>query len=101
MSGAGRGAVSQAEDTVELVKRVTAAALKAVAAQGEVSVTFTSGGAQGAVQVAEKTARLPAPPRRLPAGGMTRLRGCADALALRLRLLQMFEPLDLSQSLQT
>ena len=85
MSGAGRGAVSQAEDTVELVKRVTAAALKAVAAQGEVSVTFTSGGAQGAVQVAEKTARLPAPPRRLPAGGMTRLRGTADALALRLR----------------
>jgi len=85
VSGAGRGAVSQAEDTVELVKRVTAAALKAVAAQGEVSVTFTSGGAQGAVQVAEKTARLPAPPRRLPAGGMTRLRGTADALALRLR----------------
>ena len=85
MSGAGRGAVSQAEDTVELVKRVTAAALKAVAAQGEVSVTFTSQGTQGAVQVAEKTARLPAPPRRLPAGGMTRLRGTADALALRLR----------------
>ena len=85
MSGAGRGAVSQPEDTVEVVKRVTAAALKAVAAQGEVSVTFTSGGAQGAVQVAEKTARLPAPPRRLPAGGMTRLRGTADALALRLR----------------
>jgi cobaltochelatase CobT len=77
--------VSQAEDTVELVKRVTAAALKAVAAQGEVSVTFTSRGAQGAVQVAEKTARLPPPPRRLPAGGMTRLRGTADALALRLR----------------
>ncbi|MFQ5618352.1 MAG: cobaltochelatase subunit CobT [Rhodospirillales bacterium] len=77
--------MSQAEDIVELVKRVTAAALKAVAAQGEVSVTFTSHGAQGAVQVAEKTARLPAPPRRLPAGGMTRLRGSADALALRLR----------------
>ena len=85
MSGAGRGAVSQAEDTVELVKRVTAAALKAVAAQDEVSVTFTSRAPQGAVQVAEKTARLPAPPRRLPAGGMTRLRGTADALALRLR----------------
>ncbi len=85
MSGAGRDAVSQPEDTVELVKRVTAAALKAVAAQGEVSVTFTSPGTQGAVQVAEKTARLPAPPRRLPAGGMTRLRGTADALALRLR----------------
>ena len=84
MSGAGRDAVSQPEDTVELVKRVTAAALKAVAAQGEVSVTFTSRGDQGAVQVAEKTARLPAPPRRLPAGGMTRLRGTADALALRL-----------------
>ncbi len=77
--------MSQAEDTVELVKRVTAAALKAVAAQDEVSVTFTSRSAQGAVQVAEKTARLPAPPRRLPAGGMTRLRGTADALALRLR----------------
>ena len=76
--------MSQPEDTVELVKRVTAAALKAVAAQGEVSVTFTSRGDQGAVQVAEKTARLPAPPRRLPAGGMTRLRGTADALALRL-----------------
>ena len=77
--------MSQAEDTVELVKRVTAAALKAVAAQDEVSVTFTSRAPQGAVQVAEKTARLPAPPRRLPAGGMTRLRGTADALALRLR----------------
>ena len=61
MSGAGRGAVSQAEDTLELVKRVTAAALKAVAAQGEVSVTFTSRAPQGAVQVAEKTARLPVP----------------------------------------
>ncbi len=85
MSGAGRGTVSQAEDTVELVKRVTAAALKAVAAQGEVSVTFTSRTPQGAVRVAEKTARLPVPPRRLPAGGMTRLRGTADALALRLR----------------
>ncbi len=77
--------MSQAENTSELVKRVTAAALKAVAAQGEVSVTFTSRGTQGAARVTEKTVRLPAPPRRLPAGGMTRLRGVADGLALRLR----------------
>ena len=68
------------EDAHELVKRVTAAALKAVAKR-EVTVTF----AHGAPSVSPEEARLPTPSRQVSPGEFNQLRGAADALALRLR----------------
>jgi cobaltochelatase CobT len=65
----------------EEFKRATAAALRAMAENGEVQVAFQPGpsGLTG------KRARLPLPTRALPPGEMVRLRGIADSLALRLR----------------
>ncbi len=68
-------------ETSELVKRVTEATLKALSGKREVSVVF----AQGAGGLVGDTVRLPTPPRQVDGAGITRLRGTADALALRLR----------------
>jgi len=63
-------------------KKATAGALRAMAHAGaEVSVAFQPGPSG----LAGKRARLPLPTRALPAGEMARLRGAADAIALRLR----------------
>ncbi|MFQ5766260.1 MAG: cobaltochelatase subunit CobT, partial [Rhodospirillales bacterium] len=69
------------ESTPDLIKRVTAAALKALARRGEVTVQFGRGGAS----VGEETVHLPAPAPQVNRAAMTKLRGVADALALRLR----------------
>ncbi len=69
------------EGRTEDFKRATAGALRAVARERDVQGTFQAGNARGS----GKRARLPLPTRALPPGEMSRLRGAADALALRLR----------------
>ncbi|WP_142848897.1 cobaltochelatase subunit CobT [Telmatospirillum sp. J64-1] len=65
----------------ETVKRATASALRALSGKAEVEVAFVAGppGGHG------KEARLPAPPRDMRPDELVRLRGAADALALRMR----------------
>ena len=73
----GRNDNSRTED----FKRATAGALRAIAQEPEVQVAFQP----GPTGLAGKRARLPAPTRQLPPAEMARLRGAADAIALRLR----------------
>jgi cobaltochelatase CobT len=65
----------------EEFKRATASALRAMAQVSDVQVAYQPGpsGLSG------KRARLPSPSRALPPAEMAKLRGAADALALRLR----------------
>ena len=65
----------------EAFKRATAGAVRAIAGQPEVEVAFQAGPAS----IAGPRARLPSPTRGLPPAEVTRLRGAADAVALRLR----------------
>jgi cobaltochelatase CobT len=65
----------------EEFKRATAGAVRALAQSGDVQVAFQPGPSG----LAGKRARLPVPSRALPEPEMTRLRGTADSLALRLR----------------
>ncbi len=65
----------------EEFKRATAGALRAIAQTDEVQVAFQPGPAG----LSGKRARLPLPSRSLPPAEMARLRGAADALALKLR----------------
>ena len=69
------------EETNELVKRVTAASLKAIAAEPELNVTF----APGQASATSEQAVLPTPIGKLDEAALTKLRGVADSLALRLR----------------
>ena len=62
-------------------KKATAGALRAVAGVTDVQVAYQPGPAG----VAGKRARLPMPTRALPPAEIARLRGAADAVALRLR----------------
>jgi len=62
-------------------KRATAGALRAIAQQPDIQVTFQP----GAAGVQGKRARLPLPTRALPPAEVAKLRGAADAAALRLR----------------
>ena len=71
----------KAEGRTEDFKRATAGALRAIARERDVQVTFQA----GKEAVAGKRARLPLPTRALPATEIARLRGAADSLALRLR----------------
>ena len=73
--------MAPAENAPDLVKRVTAAALKALSGRQEVSVQFGHGGAS----VSEETVLLPAPAPQVNMAAMTKLRGVSDSLALRLR----------------
>ena len=73
--------MAPSESTPDLVKRVTAAALKAVAGDGEVTVTFGHTGAS----LNDKSANLPAPTPQVNLAAMAKLRGVSDALALRVR----------------
>ncbi len=73
--------MSQSEQPVDLVKRVTAAALKAIAADREIEVAYSHGGAS----ITEGSVQLPAPATQINMAAMTKLRGVADTLALRLR----------------
>ena len=68
------------EQPSELLKRATAATLKALSGDPETEVTF----AQGSAGVSGDTAHLPVPPHQITAEGIARYRGTADALATRL-----------------
>ena len=65
----------------EEFKRATAGALRAMAGEPEVQVAFQP----GPTGLAGKRARLPLPTRALPPAEMAKLRGAADAIALRIR----------------
>lgn len=71
----------QEEAPADLVKRVTTAALRAVAGRDDVTVSYS----QGAPAVRGGQVRLPSPPRKILAEDLARLRGAADSVALRLR----------------
>ena len=70
-----------AEPPSDLLKRVTAAACKAIAGRDDVTVQFGHGGAS----LGEGTVHLPSPPPQVNKSAMIKLRGISDALALRLR----------------
>jgi cobaltochelatase CobT len=65
----------------EEFKRATAGTLRAIARVPEVQVAYQPGPSG----LAGKRARLPLPTRALPASEMAKLRGAADAIALKLR----------------
>jgi cobaltochelatase CobT len=65
----------------EAFKRATAGAIRAVAGQPEIEVAFQAGPAS----LTGARARLPSPTRGLPPAEVARLRGAADAVALRLK----------------
>jgi cobaltochelatase CobT len=73
--------MSDPETPVEAFKRATAAAMRAVAEDSEIEVTFTADAAGGS----GKKARLPLPSRALAPEELARVRGEADQFALRLR----------------
>ena len=82
MSGPGGPEMtSSAETPVDQFKRSTAAALRAIAEREDVTVTYASEppGLSGT------KARLPLPPRDLPAEVAAQVRGAADAIGLRLK----------------
>ncbi|MEK9965670.1 MAG: cobaltochelatase subunit CobT [Alphaproteobacteria bacterium] len=78
MAGSNRG---NNDGPVEEFRRVTAAAMRAMAREPELTVSFTP----DPPGVAGAEARLPLPARDLPAEEVGVVRGEADALALRLR----------------
>ena len=69
------------DDTNDLLKRVTAATLRAVAGRGDVGITY--GGNEADVR--GNRVRLPSPAARSGPADVARLRGAADASALLLR----------------
>ena len=72
-------------ESQDLIKRVTEAAVKAVAARDDITVAFAPG-AHGLTQTKDGSqARLPTPARQFAKGDLYALRGEADAAALRLR----------------
>ena len=74
--------MAQNESAVESFRRVTAAAMRAIARKTELNVTF----APGQHGLAGTEARLPLPARDLPRTEVAQVRGEADAIALKLRL---------------
>jgi cobaltochelatase CobT len=74
--------MAQNESAVEGFRRVTAAAMRAIARKTELNVTF----APGQHGLAGTEARLPLPARDLPKTEVAQVRGEADAIALKLRL---------------
>ncbi len=73
--------MSGRESRVDEFRRVTGAAMRAIAHRPALNVTF----APGQPGVAGEEARLPLPARDLPAEDVALTRGAADSLALRLR----------------
>ena len=65
----------------EAFKRATAGTVRAMSRERDAEVTF----AAGREMLSGKRARLPLPTRSLPEAERARLRGAADAMALRLR----------------
>ncbi len=73
--------MSRSEDNTTLIKRVTAAAVRAVGHRGDVGVTY----APGTADIRDGRVRLPAPSTHMAPVELSHLRGAADALALLLR----------------
>ncbi len=71
----------KADGRTEDFKRATAGTMRAISRDGEMQVAFQT----GRESLTGKRARLPIPTRALPAAEMAKLRGAADALALKLR----------------
>jgi cobaltochelatase CobT len=71
----------QGEDAASLIKRVTAAAVRAVGHRADIGVVY----APGAADIRGDRVRLPAPSLHTSADELAYLRGTADALALLLR----------------
>ena len=69
------------ETPVETFKRATAATLRAIAGRDDIDVSYAS----EVPGLHQNQARLPLPPRDLPAEEVAQVRGAADAVALRLR----------------
>jgi cobaltochelatase CobT len=69
------------ETPADLMKRCTTAVLRAIAGRGDLDVGYGS----GAASVRGAEVRLPSPPRNVTASDLVRLRGTADAVALRYR----------------
>ncbi|MEK9754384.1 MAG: cobaltochelatase subunit CobT, partial [Rhodospirillaceae bacterium] len=69
------------EEPNELIKRVTAATLKALAVEEDLTVSFSP----GQTSATKDQVVLPTPVGHLDKAGLAKLRGVADALALRLR----------------
>jgi cobaltochelatase CobT len=69
------------ESPADLIRRTTVAVLKAIAGRDDLDVGYAAG--SGSVRGVE--VRLPAPPRTMQPADLARLRGVADAVALRYR----------------
>lgn len=69
------------EAPADLVKRTTAAVVRALAGRDDVMVNY----AAGAPALRGNQVRLPSPPRKISPEDLARLRGAADSVALRLR----------------
>ncbi|WP_096703248.1 cobaltochelatase subunit CobT [Magnetospirillum sp. 15-1] len=72
---------TRGESVGDTIRRTTAATLKAMSGHSDLDVGFAAG--NGSVRGTE--IRLPSPPRTILASDLARLRGTADAIALRLR----------------
>ena len=75
--------MAQKDDSSTVLKRVTAATVRAVARRSELGVAFS--GADGRIDAQSSRVRLPMPPVHATRPDVARLRGTADALALQLR----------------
>jgi cobaltochelatase CobT len=73
--------VSNAETPLDIFKRSTTAALRAIAERDDVTVSFSAESSA----LSGTRARLPLPPRDLAPDAAMQVRGAADAIALRLR----------------
>ncbi|MBI3445983.1 MAG: cobaltochelatase subunit CobT [Magnetospirillum sp.] len=71
----------RSESAVDTIRRSTAATLKAMSGRADLDVGYAAG--NGSVRGVE--VRLPAPPRSVQQTDLDRLRGTADAIALRYR----------------
>ncbi|MBI5165215.1 MAG: cobaltochelatase subunit CobT [Magnetospirillum sp.] len=80
-SSAGHGPGTAEESPADVLKRATTATLRAIAGRADLDVGFAIG--PGSVRGAE--VRLPGLPRQPGEGDLVRLRGTADAIALRYR----------------
>ncbi len=78
---AARPAPSREEAPADLLRRTTTAAVRAIAGRGDLEVGYGA----GAASVHGVEVRLPAPPRNVAEADLVRLRGTADAVALRFR----------------
>jgi cobaltochelatase CobT len=80
-AGKGNRGLANKDTPAEAFKRVTAATMRAVANKPELSVDFTPDPAR----IRGMRARLQPPSRDLPSDEVARIRGEADAMALKLR----------------